>query len=151
MKKNSVPNSILELENWMKDNCYNFISYSINGNFIDEGFSIEKNGNLFLWYYQERGIKRVIKEFQSEKEVVEYGFNKILNDKWAKAHCIGFSKNEKDINDLVSIITGLDIEYFQDKITYDDWKPIFRVFVFGCDVNKLLFLKEKYYLHTKIM
>lgn len=146
MIKNDVPISVIELENWMKDNCYNFSSYSINGNFIDEGFSIEKNGDLFLWYYQERGIKRAIKEFQSEKEVVEYGFNKILNDKCAKVHCIGFSKNEKDINDLVSIISGMNIEFFQDKITYDDWKPVFRVFVFGCDVKKVLFLKEKYYM-----
>lgn len=146
MENNNMPISILELEKWLLDNCYNFSSYSIYGNFIDEGFSIEKNGNSFLWYYQERGIKRAIKEFQSEKEVVEYGFNEILNDRWAKAHCIGFSKNENDINDLISIISGMNIEYFQDKITFDDWKPVFRVFVFGCDVKKVLFLKEKYYL-----
>src|SRR5690606_11984662 len=54
---NPSPKTEVELENWMKLNCYNFDSYSINGNFIYEGFGIEKNGSLYVWYYTEKGNK----------------------------------------------------------------------------------------------
>ena len=30
--KEKIPETEIELENWMKENCYNFNSYSINGN-----------------------------------------------------------------------------------------------------------------------
>ena len=37
----NIPKTEKELEEWMKANCANFNSYSINGNAIYEGFGIE--------------------------------------------------------------------------------------------------------------
>ena len=59
-----IPQTEIELENWMKLNCYNFDSYSINGNFIYEGFGIEKNGSLYVWYYTEKGNKNNLEIFR---------------------------------------------------------------------------------------
>jgi hypothetical protein len=47
----------IELENWMKENCFNFNRYSINGSSIYEGFGIDKSVGLYTWYYTERGQK----------------------------------------------------------------------------------------------
>ena len=41
----NIPKTEKELEEWMKANCANFNSYSINGNAIYEGFGIEIIGD----------------------------------------------------------------------------------------------------------
>ena len=79
----NIPQSRIELEKWMNDNCYNFRGYSINGNHIFEGFGIDENG-IFEWFYTERGQKRVLEIFKSEKEIVEFAFNQIKEDKMEK-------------------------------------------------------------------
>ncbi len=86
-----IPKTELELEKWMKENCFNFNNYSINGNVIHEGHGIDKPEGLFIWFYTERGKKNKLKEFQTEEEVVAYAYNIIKNDKWARTHCIGFT------------------------------------------------------------
>lgn len=40
----------LELEQWLKENCYSMNNYSINGNIIYEGCGLEKNGSLYHWF-----------------------------------------------------------------------------------------------------
>jgi hypothetical protein len=60
----TTPKTRIELENWMKANCYHFNSYSINGNFIYEGFGIDYINGFYNWYYTERGQKRGEKCFQ---------------------------------------------------------------------------------------
>lgn len=46
--------TIIELEKWLKENCYPMHGYSINGNAIYEGYGLEKNGGRFQWFYTER-------------------------------------------------------------------------------------------------
>lgn len=143
---NNIPKSIIELEYWMKENCYNFISYSINGNNITEGFGIDQSNNLFNWYYTERGRKESLKSFKFEVEIVEYALNIIKSDKWAKTHCIGFSVDINKISELKSELRKMKIEYSDDEIPYYGIeKPVYRVFVLGCDIKKVRHLKEKYW------
>jgi hypothetical protein len=140
-----IPKTEIELENWMKENCFNFNSYSINGSSIYEGFGIDKSGGLYIWYYTERGQKDNLKYFQSEVEIVGYAFNQIKSDKWAKTHCIGFSEDVDKITDLKSELQKMRIEFFEDKIPYYGLeRPVYRVFVLGCDIQKTEHLKEKY-------
>ncbi len=146
MGSNYLPKTKIELENWMSENCFNFNSYSINGNSIYEGFGIDKSGGLFIWYYVERGKRDNLKYFNSENEIVEHAFNQIKSDKWAKKHCIGFSINVNKITELKSELQKMNIEFFEDKIPYYGVdKPAYRVFVVGCDIQKTEYLKEKYY------
>ena len=63
--KEKIPETELELEDWMKQNCYNFNSYSINGNLIWEGLGIEKKGSLYSWYHIERGQKSDLEIFRT--------------------------------------------------------------------------------------
>ena len=146
MDSNYLPKTEIELENWLKINCFNFNSYSINGNNIYEGYGIDKLGGLYIWYYTELGQKDNLKYFRSETEIVEYAFNQIKSDKWAKTHCIGFSTDLNKINDLKSELQKMKIEFFEDKIPYYGIdRPVYRVFVLGCDIQKTEHLIGKYW------
>ena len=139
MKTHKTPETEAELANLMKENCYNTYSYSINGNFIYRGCGIEKVGDLFIWYYTERGKKQELNYFQSEKEIVEFAFKQIQANKWAKSHRIGFHTDKKKINQLAEILQEKGIEYWQDKIpNYKEGKTMYRVFVFGCDIKSVI-------------
>lgn len=146
MNSEYIPKTEIELENWMKENCFNFNSYSINGNSIYEGFGIDKSNGLYIWYYTECGQKNNLKHFHSEVEIVDYAFNQIRSDKWAKTHCIGFSTNLNKINELKSELQKKEIEFFEDKIPYYGIeRHVFRVFILGCDILKTEYLKAKYW------
>jgi hypothetical protein len=140
-----IPQTEIELENWMKSNCYNFNSYSINGNFIWEGFGIERNGPLFHWYYTERGEKNILETFRTEQEIIAFVYNQLKTDKWAKTHCIGFGFDKTETEQLANILNEMNIEYFQDQIPYYPDKPAYRTFILGCDILKVENLKTKYY------
>ncbi len=141
----SIPATISELEEWMRENCYNFTGYSINGNVIFEGFGIEKLGDQFSWYYTERGKKDTIRFFALESEVVEYAFNQIKDDKWASANCIGFSPNKVVIIELEAELQKNNIQSFGDSIPYYcDGRPAYRLFVSGRDFRKAEYIKEKF-------
>ena len=139
---NPSPKTEVELENWRKLNCYNFDSYSINGNFIYEGFGIEKNGSLYVWYYTEKGNKNNLEIFRTESEIIKYAYEKIKSDKWAKTHCVGFNYDKQKTDELLKILTEMKIDYLQDEIPFN--KIAYRTFVFGCDINKVMDLPKKY-------
>ena len=146
MSNNYLPKTEKELESWMKENCYNFEGYSINGNFIYEGFGIDNFGGLFIWYYTDRGQMNKLKYFQSEPEIIEYAFNQIKDDKWAKTHCIGFTTSKEEKQNLEAILKDTSIDFFQDEIPYYGLeKPVYRTFVLGCDIKKTEHLKLKFY------
>ncbi|WP_374460023.1 hypothetical protein [Chryseobacterium taeanense] len=145
MNTNDLPSTLHELEYWMKENCFNFKGYSIGGNHIYEGFGIEQSGDYFIWYYTERGQKQNLKHFKTEAEIVEYAFNQIKSDKWAKTHCVGFSADLNKITELKNKLDEMNIEYFEDNIPYYGIeRPVYRVFVSGCDILKTEHLKKKY-------
>lgn len=143
---NNIPTTIPELEHLMKEHCFNFNSYSINGNPIYEGLGIDQSGGVFTWYYTERGQKQVLETFNTEAEITAYAFNQIKSDKWAKTHCIGFSADIGKIIDLKNTLAQMNIKYFEDQIPYYGIeRPVYRVFVLGCDILKTEKLKKKYW------
>lgn len=140
-----LPRTSLELENWMKINCYNFDSYSINGNMIYEGFGLEKINERFTWYYTERGTRQTLKTFDTEEELIHYAFEAIKSDTWANSHCIGFTTSIKESKELSMKLIDLDIEFMQDQIPYyGSNNPVYRTFVFGCDCTRVRDLKKQY-------
>lgn len=142
-----APSTEIELEAWMKVNCFNFHNYSINGNLIHEGFGIERSEDLFIWYFTERGERSKIKVFETEGQIIEHAFSEINNDKWARTHCIGFTPDKDASTELANELYRLGFKYVQDKIPYFGLDgPIFRTFVFGCDIEPTEHLKSKYYV-----
>ena len=147
MDNNYGPTTEKELENWMKENCYNLNSYSINGNEIDEGCGIDNAEGIYTWYFTERGHIKKLKTFQTEDEIVAYAFNQIKTDKWGMSHCIGFTTSKDEMNELKNILKERSIEYFRDAIPYYGLeRPVYRTFIYGCDIYKAQQLKEKYYI-----
>ena len=146
MDNNYTPKTEIELESWMKNNCFNFNNYSINGNGVYEGFGIDKTGGHFIWYYTERGQKDNLKQFQTESEIIEFAFKQISADKLAKTHCIGFSSDKNKIIELKNCLLKMNIDFLGDEIPYYGIeRPVYRIFVFGCDIQKTEHLKEKYW------
>lgn len=145
-KEENEPETIVELEQWMKRNCFNFNSYAINGNNIYEGCGIEKSAGIFIWYYTERGQKTALKYFDTEEEIVQYAFAEIRADEWARAHYVGFTMHKEDTIELCNKLEVLHIPFLHDEIPYySHQKPAHRVFVFGCDINRVAHLKAQYF------
>jgi len=145
-KESQIPKTEAGLAQWMKTNCFNFNSYSIDGNAIHEGFGIDKSGFLYIWYYTERGERQNLNYFQTEEEIVKFAYNKITTDKWSNNHCIGFTRDKSKSIELIELLKERDIQFMNDEIPYYGIEqPVFRVFVFGCDHKKTNDLKNKYY------
>ncbi len=128
--------TVIELEKWLKENCYPMNSYSINGNAIYEGFGLENNGGLFQWFYTERGDKQTLEYFATEKEAVEYALKKIKSDEHANRNYIGMYKSDQEVEQILSELKKREIEYWTDKIPYggmNDWRT--RIFVIGCGIK----------------
>ena len=122
----------------MKSNCYTFNNYSINGNFIHEGFGINNDGSLYSWYYTERGQRETLKYFKTEKETVEYALEQIKSDKHANRNYIGMIREKSRLIEIISELNKRDIEYWTDEIPYggiEDMRT--RIFIIGCDIKKV--------------
>lgn len=145
MDSPNFPETVKQLEQWMKDNCYNFDSYSVNGNHIYEGYIIDKSGELFIWYYTERGQRQELEHFASEKEIVQHAYRIIKSDKWANSQYVGLTLNRSMSDELREKLTAMGIPFHADEIPYTATSPAYRTFVFGCDIKKVGHLKDKYY------
>ena len=138
------PLTVEELVKWMTDNCYND-SYGINGRNIHEGYGLDCSENLWAWYYTERGRKEILEEFQTENEAVSYAFKTIKADKFADRHLVGFIEDSLKESELITELKSRSINFWKDKIPYDGLNNFrIRVFVFGCDIKKVLDLQQKF-------
>lgn len=137
MKNENEIETELELVQWLKEHCYPMNSYSINGNFIYEGRGLEKNGNLYEWFYTERGKKQTLEYFDTEKKAVQFALKEIKGDSHANRNFIGMYKESSEVEKILSELKNRGIEYWTDKIPYggiNDRRT--RVFVIGTGINK---------------
>ena len=142
----SKPLTMSELKTWMKENFANFLSYSIGGNDIDEGFILDHDHTGYHWIFTERGSRDIHKSFVTEAEAVTYAYQQIKGDTWAWSHCIGFTPSEDEHRALAKILNEMGIEFLQDRINYFANRPgTYRTFVFGKDKLRTLHLAEKYF------
>ena len=147
METEYLPATIKELAQWMKERCYNFDSYSIGGNAIYEGFGLEETLDGYVWYYTERGQRTTITFFATEQEAVAHAHRKIVADKWATAHYVGLTAKPAETRALADQLNELGIAFWQDSIAnfYGSQQPAYRTFVAGCDINRVGYLKQRYY------
>ena len=136
--------TIKELDDWMTAHCYPD-SYEIGNRIIHEGYGLYRDGNVFVWFYTERGVRDNLHEFQTEKEAVAYAFNAITGDKTANRHLIGFVNDKGEEQALLTELGARGIRYWKDEIPFGglhDKRS--RIFVFGCDIRRVLDLRETY-------
>jgi len=131
-----TPTTIKELKNFLRKNCFNQKLYSIDGNIIYEGFGLEKWGELFIWFYTERGNKENLKYFRSEEEAVKYTFAKITTDKYAHSHLIKNTDIPETKNNILKELNKRNVKFWVEETPLLDNK-LYRIFVQGCDVNRV--------------
>lgn len=139
------PTTIKQLDEWMTLHCYND-SYGIGNRNIHEGYGLDTVGSLYVWYYTERGHKDNIRFFQTEEAAVDFAFKTITQDQSANRHLVGFIMNKSvEEEELVTALQNRNIHFWKDEIPFvsaQDKRT--RIFVFGCDITKVLDLQEKY-------
>jgi hypothetical protein len=147
METEHLPQTVKELTRWMKERCYNFDSYSIDGNSIYEGFGLEATLNGYVWYYTERGQRTSVAFFATEQEAVAHAHQQVTADKWATAHYVGLTANQREMQALADELRALSIAFWQDVISsfYGSQQPAYRTFVAGGDIKRVGFLKQRYY------
>jgi hypothetical protein len=137
--------TIKELENWMAENCMTNLITPGNRFETDEGVGLEKYGNLYIWYHSERGEKENLNYFNSEKEAVDFVYEYLRKDKYLNSHLVGSFKDRNLKSELITELINRDIKYWNDEIS--QWginNKIMRVFVYRCDIKKVIDLKDKY-------
>ncbi len=137
--------TIKELEDWMVENCMNNKITPGNRFETDDGDGLEKYGDLYIWYHSERGEKENLKFFNTEKEATEFLYEYLRKDKYANSHLVGRFKDRNLKSELIIELKKRNIKYWNNEIS--QWginKNIMNVFVYRCDIKKVIDLKEKY-------
>jgi hypothetical protein len=136
--------TIAELDQWMEANCYND-GYAIGKRIIYEGYGLEASDGMFAWFYSERGEKRILKTFRTEKEAIQFALHEIKLDKSANRHLVGFLKDRSSETELLRELDVRGIKCWTDKIPFGGLHdPRYRVFVFGCDIKLVKDLEVRY-------
>lgn len=136
--------TIKELKKYLEDECYNKII--IGKDPIDNSPIIWQEDNKYFFGYSERGKISIVKEFDTEKELVVYTINKLENDIWSKAHLVAWTWSEKEIKEAEQELEYLHIFFKRNDILNFDINhgTLYRIFVFGKDILKLSDFKKKY-------
>lgn len=148
MGVSQIPNTIKELEQWLKNHCYHNLSYySISGKSIYEGYSIDVVDGIYEWCFYDRSDREVLKQFKSEKDIVLYAHKEITSNSWTKNNIVGIFKSQ-EVNTILNSIKKRNINYTTDQLPYgkDDLRT--RVFVTGCDINKVSDLIQETYKNS---
>lgn len=140
------PTTLKELKTWLAAHNYHFGSYALDDEFISEGYGIDKYGPLYVFYYTERGERRELDYFGSEKEITAFLFEKITSDSWAQKHLVGFLQSEEQAIELINELNARNISYEKDEIPYSILEPKMRirVFVDRSNIAKAADLRLKY-------
>jgi len=137
--------TLKELKKYLKDECYDRV---IIGKYpVYDSLIIWQEENRYFFGYSERGNISIIKEFDTEKELVAYAFGKLENDIWLKSHLAAWTWSEKDIKAAEHELEHMHISFKRNDIPNFDIKHgrAYRIFVFGKDILKLTEFKKKYF------
>jgi hypothetical protein len=137
--------TLKDLDDFMKINCYNLDIYSVGEQPKYDGFGIEKWGELFVWFYVERGERENLNYFASEQEAVIFVYNIISKDKFAKSNLLTSVENPKLKEELIEELNSRNIKYWTDEIPYlGKYNKLTRFFIIGCDIKKAISLLNKF-------
>ncbi|HEV2799035.1 MAG TPA: hypothetical protein VGW12_00985 [Pyrinomonadaceae bacterium] len=130
-----------ELAERLRREGFNSLFYCIGPGYgrLADGYALDKAGDLFEWFYVERGQKgQVERSFASEDEACRFAYEALAQNKWARSHMVKMFESEREAAELAHALSLEGIHSEIDRIPYgglDD--PRFRVFVYGADVFKI--------------
>ncbi len=138
--------TIKELYRYLEDECYQLKGIGIENHETKDGIIIEKNGDSYDFCSIERGLKSVIKSFDNEESLVGYAYEILSSNDDYRAHLAAWVWDENSILKAEDELKKRGIAFKRNDIPgFTKEKDAYRIFVFGKDVMKIGFLKDKYW------
>ena len=129
--------NLKELSDFLQNECYQEHAYHIGSgwNACGDAYCLEQTNSRYEIFYVERGQRgKTIQSFTNEDEVCRKFVGLLNQERFSKAHCIGFFTLKKEADSTAEQLACAGITVHRDTIPYsssDDFR--YRVFVFGRD------------------
>ena len=128
-----------KLVEFMEEECYSFDSFSIGKYRALEGLFLDRDGNGFIYGYEERGHRDIIKHFDNEEAAVSYVLEQISKGEVDDSHLAAFTMDEEEILEAEKKLKEMFIPFIRNDVPgYSlDRKTAYRIFVFGKNIRYL--------------
>lgn len=129
--------TIDKLVEFMEEECYSFDSFSIGKYRALEGLFLDRDGNGFIYGYEERGHRDIIKHFDNEEAAVSYVLEQISKGEVDDSHLAAFTMDEEEILEAEKKLKEMFIPFIRNDVPgYSlDGKTAYRIFVFGKNIR----------------
>ena len=129
--------TIDKLVEFMERECYSFDSFSIGKYRALEGLFLDRDGNGFIYGYEERGHRDIIKHFDNEEAAVSYVLAQISKEEVDDSHLAAFTMDEEEILEAEKKLKEKFIPFIRNDVPgYSlDGKTAYRIFVFGKNIR----------------
>ena len=126
-----------KLVEFMEKECYNFDSFSIGKYRALEGLFLDRDGSGFIYGYEERGHRDIIKHFDNEEAAVSYVLEQISKGEVDDSHLAAFTMDEEEILEAEKKLKEMFISFWRNDVPgYSlDGKTAYRIFVFGKNIR----------------
>ena len=129
--------TIDKLVEFMERECYSFDSFSIGKYRALEGLFLDRDGSGFIYGYEERGHRDIIKHFDNEEVAVAYVLEQISKGEVDDSHLAAFTMDEEEIVEAEKKLKEMFIPFIRNDVPgYSlDGKTAYRIFVFGKSIR----------------
>ena len=129
--------TIDKLVEFIERECYSFDSFSIGKYRALEGLFLDRNGSGFIYGYEERGHRDIIKHFDNEEAAVSYVLEQISKGEVDDSHLAAFTMDEEEIVEAEKKLKEMFISFIRNDVPgYSlDGKTAYRIFVFGKNIR----------------
>ena len=129
--------TIDKLVEFMEEECYSFDSFSIGKYRALEGLFLDRDGSGFIYGYEERGHRDIIKHFDNEEAAVSYVLEQISKGEVDDSHLAAFTMDEEEILEAEKKLKEMFIPFIRNDVPgYSlDGKTAYRIFVFGKNIR----------------
>ena len=126
-----------KLVEFMEWECYSFDSFSIGKYRALEGLFLDRDGDVFIYGYEERGHRDIIKHFDNEEAAVSYVLEQISKGEVDDSHLAAFTMDEEEIVEAENKLKEMFIPFIRNDVPgYSlDGKTAYRIFVFGKNIR----------------
>ena len=129
--------TIDKLVEFMERECYSFDSFSIGKYRALEGLFLDRDGSGFIYGYEERGHRDIIKHFDNEEAAVSYVLEQISKGEVDDSHLAAFTMDEEEILGAEKKLKEMFIHFIRNDVPgySPDGEIAYRIFVFGKNIR----------------